>query len=104
MVRTLWDILGEIEDRRGRQGRQYALRSVCAVLCSGQGAVDMALFAKAKEQRRPQAGKTACPSHDTPELADGEPTVPAARSGPVPGCFSAFHGGVFQAMSGRSGH
>ena len=49
MVRTLWDILGEIEDRRGRQGRQYALRSVCAVLCSGQGAVDMALFAKAKE-------------------------------------------------------
>jgi hypothetical protein len=28
MVRAPWDILGEIEDRRGRQGRQYALRSV----------------------------------------------------------------------------
>ena len=28
MARTLWDALGEIEDRRGRKGRQYALRSV----------------------------------------------------------------------------
>jgi hypothetical protein len=31
MVRTLWDVLGEIEDRRGRQGRQYALRSVLGI-------------------------------------------------------------------------
>ena len=38
------------------------LIALCAVLCGGQGAVDMALFAKAKEQRRPQAGKTACPA------------------------------------------
>jgi len=31
MVRTLWDILGEVEDRRGPQGRQYALRSVLGI-------------------------------------------------------------------------
>ena len=31
MVRTLWDALGEIEDRRGRKGRQYALRAVLGI-------------------------------------------------------------------------
>ncbi|MGH6852495.1 MAG: transposase family protein [Methylocella sp.] len=31
MVRTLWDALGEIEDRRGRQGRHYELRSILGI-------------------------------------------------------------------------
>ena len=31
MVRTLWDALGEIEDRRGRKGRQYRLQSVLGI-------------------------------------------------------------------------
>lgn len=31
MVRTLWDALGEIEDRRGRKGRQYGLQSVLGI-------------------------------------------------------------------------
>lgn len=31
MVRNLWDALGEIEDRRGRQGRHYALRSILGI-------------------------------------------------------------------------
>ena len=30
-MRTLWDALGEIEDRRGRKGRQYALRAVLGI-------------------------------------------------------------------------
>jgi DDE_Tnp_1-associated/Transposase DDE domain len=31
MVRTLWDALGEVPDRRGRQGRQYALRAILGI-------------------------------------------------------------------------
>ena len=31
MVRTLWDALGEIDDRRGRKGRQYRLQSVLGI-------------------------------------------------------------------------
>lgn len=31
MVRMLWDSLGEIEDRRGRQGRHYELRSIMGI-------------------------------------------------------------------------
>lgn len=31
MARTLWDALGEIDDKRGRKGRQYALQSVLGI-------------------------------------------------------------------------
>ena len=31
MARTLWDALGDIDDKRGRKGRQYALRSVLGI-------------------------------------------------------------------------
>ena len=31
MVCTLWDALGEIEDNRGRKGRQYSLQSVLGI-------------------------------------------------------------------------
>ena len=31
MTRTLWDALGEIDDKRGRKGRQYALQSVLGI-------------------------------------------------------------------------
>ena len=31
MARTLWDALGEIEDTRGRKGRQYRLKSVLGI-------------------------------------------------------------------------
>jgi hypothetical protein len=32
--RTLWDVLGEIPDRRGKKGRQYPLRSVLVLALS----------------------------------------------------------------------
>ena len=31
MTRLLWDALGDVPDRRGRQGRQYELRSVLGI-------------------------------------------------------------------------
>ena len=31
MARTLWDALGEIDDNRGRKGRQYPLRAVLGI-------------------------------------------------------------------------
>lgn len=45
--RTLWEVLGDIPDRRGRKGRQYPLRSVLALALSAMlsGANDlMAVF------------------------------------------------------------
>jgi DDE_Tnp_1-associated len=71
-----------------------------AVPCKGQGSVDIGLFAKAKE---PFLGgflklENGVPSHATPELAEGQPTFPQARSGAVPGGVSAVHDGLFQAM------
>jgi len=30
-MRTLWDALNEIEDLRGRKGRQYSLRAVLGI-------------------------------------------------------------------------
>ena len=31
MARTVWDALGELEDKRGRKGRQYAMRPVLGI-------------------------------------------------------------------------
>lgn len=31
MVRTLWDVLGSIADRRGRKGRQFPLQAILAI-------------------------------------------------------------------------
>lgn len=42
-LRTLWDVLGEIPDRRGKKGRQYPLRSVLVLALSAMlsGANDL---------------------------------------------------------------
>ena len=40
-VRTLWDTLGDIPDRRGAKGRQYPLRSVLALSAMLSGANDL---------------------------------------------------------------
>jgi hypothetical protein len=57
MVRTLWDILGEIEDRRGRQGRQYALRSVLGILIAAMlaGANDLIAIFRWGRRLKPEA-------------------------------------------------
>ena len=62
-----------------------------AVPCKGQGSVDMGLFAKANEPflRGFLKLENGVPSHATPELAEGQPAFPQARSGAVPGGVSA---------------
>jgi hypothetical protein len=69
-----------------------------AVPCKGQGSVDMGLFAKAKEPflRGFLKLENGVPSHATPELAEGQPAFPQARSGAVPGGVSAVHDGLQQ--------
>jgi hypothetical protein len=57
MVRTLWDVLGEIEDRRGRQGRQYALRSVLGISVAAMlaGANDLIAIFRWGRRLKPEA-------------------------------------------------
>ena len=46
MIRTLWDVLGAIADRRGRKGRQFPLQAILAIAIAAMlaGANDYALF------------------------------------------------------------
>jgi len=69
---------------------------LCAVLCGGQGAVDMALFAKAKESflRGFLKLENGVPSHDTFSRHS------ASLIRAVSGGFSAFHGEFLRTMSG----
>jgi hypothetical protein len=39
MTRLLWDALGDVPDRRGRQDRQYELRSVLGIVLAAMLAV-----------------------------------------------------------------
>jgi len=57
MVRTLWDALGEIEDRRGRKGRQYQLRSILGISIAAKlaGANDLMAFFRWGRRLTPQA-------------------------------------------------
>jgi hypothetical protein len=57
MARTLWDALGEIEDSRGRKGRQYALRSVLAISIAAMlaGANDLIAIFRWGRRLKPEA-------------------------------------------------
>jgi hypothetical protein len=57
MVRTLWDALGEIEDKRGRKGRQYGLRSVLGISIAAMlsGANDLIAIFRWGRRLNPQA-------------------------------------------------
>ena len=57
MARTLWDALGEIEDGRGRKGRQYQLRSVLGIAMAAMlaGANDLRAIYRWGQRLRPEA-------------------------------------------------
>jgi hypothetical protein len=57
MVRTLWDALGEIDDRRGRKGRQYPLRSVLGISIAAMlaGANDLIAIFRWGRRLKPEA-------------------------------------------------
>jgi DDE_Tnp_1-associated len=57
MTRLLWDALGEVPDRRGRQGRQYELRSVLGIALAAMlaGANDLRAIWRWGRRLRPEA-------------------------------------------------
>jgi hypothetical protein len=57
MARTLWDALGEIDDNRGRKGRQYHLRSVLGIALAAMlaGANDLRAIYRWGQRLRPEA-------------------------------------------------
>lgn len=57
MTRSLWDALGEVPDRRGRQGRQYALRSILGLSLAAMlaGANDLRAIYRWGRRLRPEA-------------------------------------------------
>lgn len=57
MVRSLWDALGEVPDRRGRQGRQYELRSILGIAVAAMlaGANDLRAIFRWGRRLRPEA-------------------------------------------------
>lgn len=59
MARTLWDALGEIEDQRGRKGRQYQLRSVLGIAIAAMlaGANDLRAIYRWGRRLQPEALK-----------------------------------------------
>ncbi|MGH6840467.1 MAG: transposase family protein, partial [Methylocella sp.] len=57
--RTLWDALGEIEDRRGRQGRNSELRSILGVALAAMlaGSNDLLSIFRWGRRLKPEALK-----------------------------------------------
>ena len=57
MARTLWDALGEIGDKRGRKGRQYALQSVLGISIAAMlaGANDLIAIFRWGRRLKPEA-------------------------------------------------
>ncbi len=57
MVRTLWDALSEIEDQRGRKGRQYRLQSVLGISIAAMlaGANDLIAIFRWGRRLKPEA-------------------------------------------------
>jgi hypothetical protein len=57
MVRTLWDALGEVPDRRGRQGRQYALHAMLGITIAAMlaGANDLRAIFRWGRRLKPEA-------------------------------------------------
>src|SRR3954464_11868545 len=93
-----------LEDpRTGNAGlhdfHELLMIALCTVLCGGQSAVDMGL--------RPREGAVPArlsePGERPAQPRYLQPSVPLARSDPVPGSVSAVHGQVLRAVSGRCG-
>lgn len=57
MGRSLWEALGEIEDQRGRKGRQYPLRSVLGIAIAAMlaGANDLRAIYRWGRRLKPEA-------------------------------------------------
>src|SRR5215204_1892964 len=57
LTRLLWDALGDVPDRRGRQGRQYELRSVLGIALAAMlaGANDLRAIWRWGRRLRPEA-------------------------------------------------
>jgi hypothetical protein len=57
MARTLWDALGEIEDKRGRKGRQYSLQSILGIALAAMlaGADDLIGIFRWGRRLKPEA-------------------------------------------------
>lgn len=57
MVRSLWDALGEVPDRRGRQGRHYSLRSILGISIAAvlAGSNDLRAIYRWGRRLRPEA-------------------------------------------------
>ena len=54
---TLWEALGDVPDRRGRQGRQYPLRSILGISLAAMlaGANDLRAIFRWGRRLRPEA-------------------------------------------------
>ena len=99
MVRTLWDILGAIADRRGRKGRQFPLQAILAIAIAAMlaGANDLRAIFRWGRRLTPEAlalfGIDRAPCHATYHYVfqslDGDALAKAlgefARGGGAPG-------------------
>ena len=71
MVRTLWDVLGAIADRRGRKGRQFPLQAILAIAIAAMlaGANDLRAIFRWGRRLKPEAlalfGIERAPCHAT---------------------------------------
>lgn len=75
--------------------------ALCCVLCGGQGAVDMALFAEAK---RAVSTRFSQPGQRPAQSRHLQPSVSQSRSGSISRFVSTFHGPVLETVAGRGGH
>jgi hypothetical protein len=99
MVRTLWNVLGTIADRRGRQGRQFPLQAILAIAIAAMlaGANDLRAIFRWGRRLTPDAlalfGIERAPCHATYHYVfqslDGDALAKAlgefACAGAVPG-------------------
>ena len=71
MIRTLWDVLGAIADRRGRKGRQFPLQAILAISIAAMlaGANDLRAIFRWGRRLKPEAlalfGIERAPCHAT---------------------------------------
>ena len=71
MIRTLWDVLGAIADRRGRKGRQFPLQAILAIAIAAMlaGANDLRAIFRWGRRLKPEAlalfGIERAPCHAT---------------------------------------
>ena len=94
----LFSCFDGLKDHRASNARRHDLLellviALCTFLCGGESCVDMADFAEEKEPflREFLSLSGGLPSHDTPELVEGQPAVPAPRPRGVSRVLWDFH-------------